>query len=440
MSHLEQAVVAQKSVRGLGNNAWCRVTDIASSAVVRIDDVIELEVGKVGNGGIFISRHEGKIVFVRGAIDGERVMARVTAINAKWIRADVVEVLVASDQRTVPPCQYAQSCGGCDFQHVRLSHQRDLKRQILVEQLSHLGGVELVGDLPLSQIVVEPMPEETDGLRWRTRMRFQRGSDTSVAMLSARSKSLVDIHDCQIAADDAVAVAQSAKKFVKAREISVVTVNGSSVPQDSTGGPMIDEQVFSRTWHMKASSFWQIHRKAPETFVTIVQEFAQLSIGQSALDLYSGSGLFAAFLAKDVGATGTVVAVESSIDAVRNARRSCSDLAQLELVTSDVSKWLSENSEKSFDVVVLDPPRTGAGDIVCVHVAQMAARAIVYVACEPSALARDTATLVSHGWTLTKLRALDAFPMTSHFESIALFERTDPIRNDPILKPEPSSN
>jgi tRNA/tmRNA/rRNA uracil-C5-methylase (TrmA/RlmC/RlmD family) len=191
---------------------------------------------------------------------------------------------------------------------------------------------------------------------------------------------------------------------------------------DSRGGPIIEESVGGRTFRVHASAFWQVHREAPAAFVSTVSEFADLSAGESLADLYSGSGLFAGCLAAAVGESGRVVAVESVVDAVRDARRSLSDLPHVELVTADVNRWLAENTEV-FDVVVLDPPRAGLGLASVPDVARAARRSLVYVACEPSALARDCAALAGHGWRLTRLRCLDAFPMTSHLECIALFER-----------------
>ena len=151
---------------------------------------------------------------------------------------------------------------------------------------------------------------------------------------------------------------------------------------------------------------------------------ARLKSGDRLLDLYSGSGLFAASLAHEVGDQGVVVGVETSVDAVRNARRSCSDLGNLELVTADVARWINTCTDQ-FDVVVLDPPRAGAGKQVIDRIAQLATRVIVYVACEPSALARDTAFLAESGWVLESLVGLDAFPMTAHVECIGRFVRAD---------------
>lgn len=386
-----------------------------------IGDVIELEITKVANGGFCIGRHEGQVVFVRHTAPGETVRAEVTEITKKFLRADTVEVLKAHPQRITPPCQYAGMCGGCDWQHLELAAQRELKAQVVREQLSHLGQVESVNGSALSEFQVEALPGDHDGLHWRTRNRFSAIADMGVGLFMSRSHSVIEIEDCLIAEAGAVALAQSALGVADGDIQTVLTANGNHVIVDPRNGPMVDEKVFDRTWHIHAGSFWQVHKQAPETFVSAVREFAHLKQGESLLDLYSGAGLFAASLAKDVGEDGEVVAVESSIDAVRDARRSCSDLPQINLITADVSKWVSANKNEQFDVVVLDPPRSGAGIANVAQVAGMATRAIVYVACEPSALGRDTAVLQDAGWRLTALRGFDAFPMTSHVECVALF-------------------
>lgn len=387
-----------------------------------IGDVIELEITKVANGGFCIGRHEGQVVFVRHTAPGEIVRAEVTEINKKFLRADAVEIIKAHSQRVDPPCQYAGICGGCDWQHLDISAQRHLKSDIVREQLSHLGKVESIGNISLANFEVEAMPGETDGLHWRTRNRFAAIADMGVGLFMSRSHAVVEIEDCLIAEEEAVELAHQTLGYSDGDVQTVLTATGDHVVVDPRNGPMVDEKVFDRVWHIHAGSFWQVHKSAPETFVAAVRDFAQLRTGETLLDLYSGAGLFAASLAQDVGETGQVVAVESSIDAVRDARRSCSDLPQLELVTSDVSKWVTTHQHDAFDVVVLDPPRSGAGMANVALVAAMAKRAIVYVACEPSALARDTAVLREAGWQMTGLRGFDAFPMTSHVECIAVFE------------------
>ena len=388
---------------------------------IAIGDEITLEVTHVANGGFCIARHDGQAVFVRHALPGEKVIAEVTEINKRYLRADAIEIVQPSPHRVETPCSYAGVCGGCDFQHAEVSYQRELKSQVVREQLSHLGGVAEVNGAPLERFIVQPLTESETGLHWRTRNRFARLGDIAVGMKMPRSHSVVEIDECLIAVEDAVSLAQSALHIGQGDIATAQSALGQHVVVDGRGGPWLDEVVDSRTWRIHASSFWQVHKDAPAAFVATVRELADLQPRESLLDLYSGSGLFAASLAGDVGPDGDVVAVESSIDAVRDARRSCSDLSQLELITADVEKWIAQCDEL-FDVVVLDPPRAGAGLKVIRDVARLAKRTIIYVACDPSSLGRDTRYLADLGWKMTKLVGLDAFPMTAHVECIALFE------------------
>ncbi len=387
---------------------------------VLIGDQITLRVDKVANGGFCIGRHNGQAVFVRHSLPGELVEAEVTEVNKRYLRADVISVIEASAARIEPLCQYAGICGGCDWQHAKYSYQLELKSAVVIEQLAHLGRVEIVNNEPIEHFKVQPLAKDENGLHWRTRNRYVNIANYSIGMRMARSHSAVEILDCLIAVPGSVQIATQALHLGSAEIATAQSSTGQVVLVDQNGGPWLDEVVEDRSWRIHASSFWQVHKDAPARFVNQVRQFAGLNNGDRLLDLYSGAGLFAACLAKDVGETGEVTAVESSINAVRDARRSCSDLANLTLVTSDVEKWVSATKE-NFDVVILDPPRTGAGQKVIDRIAKIANRAIVYVACDPAALGRDTGYLKDAGWELTELAGFDAFPNTAHVECIAKF-------------------
>jgi tRNA/tmRNA/rRNA uracil-C5-methylase (TrmA/RlmC/RlmD family) len=389
---------------------------------VKVGQIVELTADKVANGGFCIARHDGQVVFLRHGIPGERVRAEITDISKKFLRADVVEVLAASEHRVEAPCAYAGTCGGCDWQHVSLSHQRELKSEVVREQLSHLGGITHVNGKPLADFEVIALSPSETGLRWRTRNRYARIGDVSIGMKMTRSHTVVEIDDCLIAVEGSVALAQEKKHLGRGDISTAQSSTGQHVVVDQRGGPWLDETVGDRSWRIHAGSFWQVHKDAPKVFVESVRRFANLKPGDKALDLYAGAGLFAASLAADVTEKGEMVAVESVIDSMRDARRSCSDLPQMDLITADVSKWITQIDE-DFEVVILDPPRAGAGLDVVTELNRIAKRAIVYVACEPSALGRDAKYLADAGWSMTKLVGLDAFPMTGHVECIALFER-----------------
>ena len=359
-----------------------------SRGLSRVGERLTLDVGPVAHGGHCVARlPEGRVVFVRHAIPGERVVARVTegTDGDRFWRADAVEVLDASPDRVAAPCPVAGPglCGGCDFQHVSLARQRSLKAEVVAEQLRRLAGL----DLP---VVVEAVPGDVEGLRWRTRTRFAHLPDGRRAMRLHRSHELVAVDDCLIAApgaesppaDENVAAAGGTHDFAVARD-----------------------------------GFWQVHPGAPGVLVSTVLDLLEPRPGERVLDLYAGVGLFAAFLADRVGADG-VVAVEGHPGAARDAAANVP--AGVRVLLGDVARVLGATLDEPFDLVVLDPPREGARAEVVRAVVDRTPRAVAYVACDPAALARDVATFAEHGYQLSALRAFDLFPMTHHVECVAL--------------------
>jgi tRNA/tmRNA/rRNA uracil-C5-methylase (TrmA/RlmC/RlmD family) len=170
--------------------------------------------------------------------------------------------------------------------------------------------------------------------------------------------------------------------------------------------------------------FWQVHPGAAQTLLDAVLDAAAPQPGERAVDLYSGVGLFSAGLAERVGVTGNVVAVESDERAVKDARRSLHDLPNVRIVAGRVERVVTGTGPDGdvlarADVVVLDPPRTGAGRDVVGAVLAARPRIVVYVACDPAALARDVATAAGVGYRLGALRAFQLFPMTHHVECVA---------------------
>jgi tRNA/tmRNA/rRNA uracil-C5-methylase (TrmA/RlmC/RlmD family) len=187
------------------------------------------------------------------------------------------------------------------------------------------------------------------------------------------------------------------------------------------GPEVLHEQVGSRTFEVTGSGFWQVHPGAADALLEAVLTALDPMPGESAADLYSGVGLFTAFLAERVGLTGRVVAVESDATAVEDAARNLADLPQVETVTDRVERALRHGrAGERCDLVVLDPPRVGARRDVVEAVVGLGPRAVAYVACDPGALARDVAIFAEHGYRLASLRAFDIFPMTHHVECVAL--------------------
>ncbi|MBF6297498.1 class I SAM-dependent RNA methyltransferase [Nocardia amamiensis] len=183
------------------------------------------------------------------------------------------------------------------------------------------------------------------------------------------------------------------------------------------------EYVAGRRWEIAATGFWQAHRGAAQRYSDLVAEWSGLGPGGRAWDLYSGAGVFAARLAEQVGRTGVVLGVESARSAVADGAAALRDLPWVELRTQRVERWVVEHvGAAAPDMVVLDPPRAGAGKEVVGPVTASGPARIVHVGCDPAAFARDLGLYQAAGYRLADLRAFDAFPATHHVECLALLE------------------
>jgi tRNA/tmRNA/rRNA uracil-C5-methylase (TrmA/RlmC/RlmD family) len=378
----------------------------------------------VAHGGHFIARHEGVVVFVRHALPGERVRVQVTEgdTTSSYLRADVVEVLSASPLRVQPPCPFAGPgmCGGCDFQHVEISTQRELKAFVVREQLKRLARLD-------AQVTVEPVHGDLDGLAWRSRMTYAVSPFGRAGLRKHRSHDLVPIDVCRIGHPDLPAVtdqlwpdADSVEAIVSGtgEQLRLVSSRGTLF---ADGSQQLHESTRGRDFRVTRSGFWQVHPGAADALSDAVLDGLQPEAGDRALDLYSGVGLFAATLADGVGPTGSVLAIESDALACEDATLNLADLPHVAVVRDEVERALRRRTPgERADLVVLDPPRTGAKRRVVEQISGLRPRAVAYVACDPAALARDIAIFAEHGYLLQGLRAFDLFPMTHHVECVAI--------------------
>ncbi len=379
---------------------------------------IELSVEKVAHGGHCVARLDGRVVFVRHTLPGERVLAAVTEDRGgSFVRADAVQVLEASADRVEPACPVAGpgGCGGCDWQHASPEAQRRLKGALIAEQLQRLAGIE-------RDVAVAELPGGY--MRWRTRTRFAVDESGRPGFHAHRSNRVVAVDDCPITDSRAVA-AVAGRRFSPGTKIDAVVDAGGNAHVNASDA--VPQHALGRRWPVSAGGFWQVHPAAAETFAAAVDQLAQVSTGEVIWDLYGGAGLFAAALAPRAGVGGAVVVVEAARRAVADGRQALTDLGQVRFVAGDVRATLRGGALPAPDVVVADPPRKGMGSEVVERVAAAAPRCVLYVACDPAALARDVAYFAEEGYRLGELRAFDAFPMTHHVESIAALIRQDHV-------------
>jgi tRNA/tmRNA/rRNA uracil-C5-methylase (TrmA/RlmC/RlmD family) len=425
----------------------------------------------------------GRVVLVRHALPGERVLARVTEVTSRFARAEATEILAASPDRVEPPCPHARpgGCGGCDWQHASLAAQRQFKASVIGQQLRRIAGLD-------REVTVEPLPGDQDGLGWRTRVRFAVRPGGLAGLRQHRSHDIIDIGTCPIAhplvneaavtrgrwpgATSVTAVTSPSTGLASTGLAStgeravVVTPAGAPRPRRARGraggrppartpsagstsawaeqvtgpvlvstagggltalrgGPFLHRTAAGRTWRTSAGVFWQVHPAAADVLAGVVSEVLRPQPGDVALDLYCGAGLFAGTLAAAVGPSGEVIGIESDRAAVRDARHNLRDTPWARVHRGDVAEVLGQAPWDQASLAVLDPPRVGVARPALDLLLRpgSALRRVAYVSCDPATLARDIAVFAGAGWQLDALRAFDAFPMTHHVECVATLTR-----------------
>lgn len=394
----------------------------ANSRRFAVGDVFEAVIEKIAHGGHFIAREAGAVFFIRHAVVGERCRIIVTSVGSSFNRGDVIEVIEPSQDRILAPCQYAHrdGCGGCDFQHISLPRQRLLKADVISEQFLRIAKM---------QINVE-VEEVSAPLHWRTRAIATTDSHGKLGFYGSRSHRVVPVDDCIITDQEMRLQELATQKWnpgmrlefavsnTGERNIAIAPTNGQGRARLSEGNQILHQRVGGKVLDVSQSSFWQSNSNAPQVLTRAVLEYAQLQLGDHILDLYGGVGLFTAAMLDFIGQDGSIDLIEGSKSATADASRNFAKNCNVRIITGGVEKLLSRITEA--DVVVLDPPREGAGKVVVAQIARMKPRSVIYVACDPASLARDTAYFSEHGYSLIKIRAFDLFPMTHHIECVAL--------------------
>lgn len=368
------------------------------------DEIGPIAIGAVAHGGHCVARWEGQVVFVRHALPGERVWARITDVAKRFLRADAVTVLDASPDRIRPTCEIAgpAGCGGCDLQHASPQAQRAWKTAVVAEQLARLAGMAWDGE-------VESVGGRADGLGWRTRVRYFADQDGNWGLRAHRSHRVIALPQpgCRLAVPG---LQRPAEPGAPGDEVTLVQGFDGAAPPRS--GEVI-KTVGERDFRVARDGFWQVHPAAASLLSRVVLAALVPRPGEVAADLYCGVGLFAAGLA-DAGAD--VIGIEGDAKAVALAR---ANVAGAAFHAGDVAKTLRRLPPR-IDVVVLDPPRTGAGATVLADVLGRHPRAVAYVACDPAALARDLGYARQFGYRCEWVRAFDLFPNTHHVECVAM--------------------
>ncbi len=393
---------------------------------------IELTPTAVAAGGDAVARDaDGRVVFVHGALPGERVVVQIHEERASYARGAIVAVLEPSPSRRAPPCPYAAGgCGGCGWQHVAPPTQRDQRRDLVVEALTRIGGLEDPAVDPGVALGTE---------RYRTTVRCGVVAGRA-GYRRRRSHDVLPVDDCLVA-HPLVAELVAEGRFGSATEVTLragartgermVVAHPTAAGVRAPDGTIVvgtdelrrgrrawyHEQAAGRSWRISASSFFQARPDGAERLVAEVTSALERLAPDAVtlVDLCSGVGLFAG----TVGADRRVTAVERHRPAVADGRHNLAGI-DVRHVRAGFESW----RPAAADVVVADPTRAGLGRIGVDAVAATGAGLVVLVSCDAAALGRDTSLLGAAGYAFEGATLVDLFPHTAHVEVVSRFVRT----------------
>ena len=430
-----------------------------------------------GEGGMGVARIDGRVVFVHGALRGEKCRVFILKTLKSVAFAKVLEVLEPSSERMESDCPYFPRCGGCTYRHIRYEEELRLKKQRVQDNLSRIGG---------SDVTVEEILGAQDTLRYRNKAQYPVSKDGAVGFYRARTHEVIECEHCLLVRPEADAAAEALREYMQSCRVAgydektgrglirhlyvrsnaagesliCVLVNGDKLPKEDRlvallrdacpkctgivlgtntkkgnvilgdryrtlwGSDRLEDTLCGKTFRLSVPSFYQVNRVQAERLYAKAIEFAGLTGQETVLDLYCGAGTITLALsdhAKKV--LGAEIVPEAIDDARENAARNgvknaeffCGD-------ASDVAKKLARENLRP-DVITVDPPRKGLAADVVESIAEMQPGRVVYVSCDSATMARDVKRLADLGYTAQRACAVDMFPRADHVETIVLLQR-----------------
>lgn len=430
-----------------------------------------------GEGGMGVARIDGRVVFVHGALRGEKCRVLILKTLKSVAFAKVLEVLEPSSERMESDCPYFPRCGGCTYRHIRYEEELRLKKQRVQDNLSRIGG---------SDVTVEEILGARDTLRYRNKAQYPVSKDGAVGFYRARTHEVIECEHCLLVRPEADAAAEALREYMQSCHVAgydektgrglirhlyvrsnaagesliCVLVNGDKLPKEDRlvallrdacpkctgivlgtntkkgnvilgdryrtlwGSDRLEDTLCGKTFKLSVPSFYQVNRAQAERLYAKTIEFADLTGQETVLDLYCGAGTITLALsdhAKKV--LGAEIVPEAIDDARENAARNgvknaeffCGD-------ASDVAKKLARENLRP-DVITVDPPRKGLAADVVESIAEMQPGRVVYVSCDSATMARDVKRLADLGYTARRACAVDMFPRADHVETVCLLSK-----------------
>ncbi len=407
----------------------------------------EIVIEKVVYGGAGLGRHEGKVVFVPFSAPGDRLVVRALRQKRNLIWASIERFIEPGPGRSAPICVHFGACGGCQWQHLEYPAQVEIKRSILEELFHHRFP-----ETRKLRFDMRPAPE-IQGYRSRARLQIHgQGSDSAVGFFGLQSHDVVDVQMCPLFRPSLNRALVSIREQWKqgrmdpgTQQLELVCSEEedrwswaeiernleegfSCLGKTDTAGAIptpLARGIGEFIYRVTPSVFFQANDFMVSELVSTVQDLIPAAGSGTALDLFSGVGLFSLPLARRFR---EVTAVETSAEASRLCRENAlnAGLENIRVICADAASWMNavaSAASPAFDLVVLDPPRTGAGSGIMERIGEWAVETIIYVSCDPQTLVRDLALLPARDYRIDFVRGLDLFPQTYHFETVVRLRR-----------------
>lgn len=381
---------------------------------MKIDDEVTVRTEAVAHGGFVVARSNGIVLFVRLALPDELVKVKIIKSapgGRAWV-GEAIEILEASPYRITPRCEYfkASGCGGCDFQHSTIDYQLEMKKFVLIEQMQRLAKLE-VGEL------IQTHQLSPKDFNWRSKVRLAPNDAGFLGYRKFRSHEIINIENCPIAIEPINQKIEQLSREKFRKEQIFVLQNQLIKQVNEKSDTQVSTKLLGVEFTHMASGFWQSHLQAAEKLASLV--LAKVEFQARALDLYAGVGVFGRLLIEQQKIS-KLDSVELDKAATKCAIRNFRGLANARAISDRAERFLL-NTDQKYDLVILDPPRKGLGEAAAQRLAKVATSQIIYVACDPASLARDSRVLITAGWHLSQLDLVDAFPQTHHLETVAVF-------------------
>ena len=430
-----------------------------------------------GEGGMGVARIDGRVVFVHGALRGEKCRVLILKTLKSVAFAKALEVVEPSGARIESDCPYFPRCGGCTYRHMSYEEELRLKKQRVRDNLARIGG---------SGVTVEEILGAADTLRYRNKAQYPVSKDGKVGFYRARTHEVIECEQCLLVKSEADAAAEALREYMRRCRVAgydektgrglvrhlyvrsnaageslvCVLVNGNKLPQEETlvallreacpkcrgivlgtntkkgnvilgdryrtlwGEDRLEDTLCGKRFRLSVPSFYQVNRAQAERLYAKAIEFADLTGQETVLDLYCGAGTITLALSdhakKVLGAEIVPEAIDDAREnavrnGVKNAEFFCGD-------ASDVAKKLAQEHLRP-DVITVDPPRKGLAPDVVESIAAMQPEKVVYVSCDSATMARDVKRFAELGYTATRAAAVDMFPRADHIETVCLLSK-----------------